>query len=93
MQKMMNMLGKGMGGLLGKIPGMNAMKQMGNMRNMMGAMKDGSLGSMPGMGDMAAMLGGGGAPGIAMPLKPVDRDKLRKMRRASKQARKKNRRK
>ena len=92
MQKMMNMLGKGMGGMLGKIPGMNAIKQMGNMRNMMGAMKDGSLGSMPGMGDMAALLGGGG-PGAAFAPKPVDRDKLKKVRKAAKQARKKNRKK
>ena len=91
MQKMMNMLGKGMGGMLGKIPGMNAMKQMGNMRNMMNSMKNGSMGSMPGMGDMAGLFGQGGAP-IAV-AKPIDREKLKKMRKTAKQARKKNRKK
>jgi tRNA-2-methylthio-N6-dimethylallyladenosine synthase len=44
---------------------------------------------MPDFGAMGGLFGGG--PGEAKAAKPVDRDKLRKMRKAAKNARKKNR--
>jgi signal recognition particle subunit SRP54 len=90
MQKMMGMLGKGMGGLLGKIPGMGAINQMRAMKNMMSNMPGG-------MGGLANMFGGanpfGGAFGTAGPKRAVDKDKLRKARKDAKKARKKNRKK
>lgn len=94
MRKMMGMLGKNMGGMLGKIPGMGALNQMNQLRKMSqagaagGGMPD--LGGMGGMGDLAGMMGMGNA---ATTKKPVDRNKQKKMRKAAKQARKKNRKK
>lgn len=96
MRTMMGALGKGMGGLLGKIPGMGGLGQLNQMRKMaqnmmgsggMGGMPSfpGGMGGLPGMGDL---FGGGTA---AQP-KKVDREKLKKMRKQAKDARKKNRR-
>lgn len=83
MRQMMGMMGKGLGGLLGKIPGMGGMGQLNQLRKAAQGMMGG--GGMPaGMGDMF-----GGA--IALP-KVIDRDKQKKLRKAVKDARKKNRR-
>ncbi|HYX40010.1 MAG TPA: signal recognition particle protein [Oligoflexus sp.] len=84
MRKMMGMLGKNMGGLMGKIPGMGTLNQMNNMRKAASQM-----GQMPsGMGDMAGMFGGEGS---SKPKPAFDRDKQKKMRKAAKDARKRNR--
>lgn len=97
MKKMMGMMGQNMG-LMGKIPGMGALGQLNNLRKMaQGARSGGGLpgmGGLGGLGDMgglAGMFGGGGAG--ATKKAPVDRDKQKKMRRAAKSARKKNRKK
>ncbi len=87
MRKMMGMLGKNMGGMLGKIPGMGTLNQMNNMRKaaaQMGQMP----GGMGGLGDMAGMFGGEGG---SKPKPAFDREKQKKMRKAAKDARKKNR--
>jgi signal recognition particle subunit SRP54 len=87
MRNMMSMLGQNMG-LLGKIPGMNQLAQMNNMRKMMqggaGGMADlmGSMG-MGGMGGMGMGMGGG-EPAF----KRVDRDKVKKARKAARKNRK-----
>lgn len=86
MKKMMGMMGKNMGGLMGKIPGMNSLNQMNQLRKMA---KGGGLPDLGGMGDLSSMLGGGGLAAK----KPVDREKQKKMRKAAKKARKKNRKK
>lgn len=91
MRNMMGMLGKGMGGLMGKIPGMGGLGQLNQMRKMAQSMMGGGgmpagMGGIPGMGDL---FGGGGA--TAKP-KIVDREKLKKLRKQAKDARKKNRR-
>jgi len=85
MRQVMGMFGQGMG-LLGKIPGGKALGQLNQLRNMakMG-------GGMPDIGAMGGLFGGGAGEAKAAP-RPVDRDKLRKMRKAAKNARKKNRR-
>jgi len=85
MRQVMGMFGQGMG-LLGKIPGGKALGQLNQLRNMakMG-------GGMPDFGAMGGLFGGGAGEAKAAP-RPVDRDKLRKMRKAAKNARKKNRR-
>ena len=83
MKKMMGMMGKNMGGLLGKMPGMGGLGGMKKMKDMMGS------GGMPNMSDMAALMEGGGGRSS----KNVDRDKLRKQRKAAKKSRKKNRKK
>lgn len=87
MRQMMGMMGKGLGGMLGKIPGMGGLGQLNQMRkmaqNMMGS--GGLPGGLPGMEDIF----GGGA---VTPAKKIDREKLKKMRKAAKDARKKNRR-
>ena len=93
MKKMMGGLGKNLGGLMGKIPGMGGLNQMNNLRKMaknagMGAMG----GGMPDMGSLANMFGGMGAGGSSAP-RTFDRDKQKKMRKAAKKARKKNRKK
>ena len=90
MRQMMGMMGKGLGGMLGKIPGMGGLGQLNQMRKMaQGMMAGGGMPAgfpgMPGMGDMF------GASGASSP-KKVDRDKLKKLRKATKDARKKNRR-
>ncbi|MGE0172924.1 MAG: signal recognition particle protein [Oligoflexales bacterium] len=86
MKKMMGMLGQNMG-FLGKIPGL---KQLGQLKNLAQMGKMAAAGGMPGMGGMMNPFGGGdvGAGGAR---RPVDRDKQRKMRKAAKKARKKNR--
>ena len=94
MRQMMGMLGQGMG-LLGKIPGGKALGQLNQLRKAaMGGGLGGLGGGMPGgMPDLGAMGGlfGGGAGADTKVARPVDRDKLRKMRKAAKTARKKNR--
>jgi signal recognition particle subunit SRP54 len=90
MRQMMGMMGKGLGGMLGKIPGMGGLGQLNQMRKMaQGMMAGGGMPAgfpgIPGMGDMF------GASGVSSP-KKVDRDKLKKLRKATKDARKKNRR-
>ncbi len=92
MRKMMGMMGKNMG-LLGKIPGMGGLAQLGKLKKMAQQMTGGGG---PAGGDPAGLMGGmsslfGGGPGEYAIKKPIDRDKQRKMRKAAKQARKKNR--
>jgi signal recognition particle subunit SRP54 len=77
-------MGKNLG-MLGKIPGMGSLAQMNNLRKMAQGMAGG--GGMPDFG--AGMFPGMGAP--SAPRKPVDRDKLKKLRKDAKKARKKNR--
>jgi signal recognition particle subunit SRP54 len=93
MRNMLGMLGKGMGGLMGKIPGMGGLNQLNQMRkaaqSMMGSGAGGGLG-FPGMGGLADMMGMGAGVSAASP-KKIDRDKLKKMRKQAKDARKKNR--
>jgi signal recognition particle subunit SRP54 len=89
MRQMMGMMGKGLGGMLGKIPGMGGLGQLNQMRKMAQSMAGGGgMPGMPGMPGMGDMFGGGA---LAAP-KKVDREKLRKSRKAAKDARKKNRR-
>jgi signal recognition particle subunit SRP54 len=84
MRQMMGVMGKGLGGMLGKIPGMGGLGQLSRMRNMAQSMMgSGGMPAVPGMGDMFGSAAG--AP------KKIDRDKLKKMRKAAKDARKKNR--
>ena len=88
MRQMMGMMGKGLGGMLGRIPGMGGLSQLNQMRKMaQGMMSGGMPAGFPGMPGMGDMFGSGAA---AAP-KKVDRDKLKKMRKAAKDARKKNR--
>lgn len=92
MRQMMGMLGQGMGGMLGKIPGMGALNQLNNLRKMAKGFPGGGMpgmGGFPGMGGMDPFGGMGGAN--QSPARPVDRDKQKKMRKAAKNARKKNR--
>ncbi|MCX6126098.1 MAG: signal recognition particle protein [Proteobacteria bacterium] len=95
MRNMMGMMGKGMGGLLGKIPGMGGLNQMNQMRKMAQGMMGskgggGGMGGAPsGMPDFGRMFGGESAN---IPAKVVDREKLKKLRKQAKDARKKNRR-
>jgi signal recognition particle subunit SRP54 len=96
MRQMMGMLGKNMG-LLSKIPGIGQLSQLNQMKKMAQSMGGGGMGG-GGMGELASMMGNmggmGGMGGMSGGVKkaPVDRDKLRKMRKAAKSARKKNRR-
>jgi signal recognition particle subunit SRP54 len=90
MRDMMGMFGKGLGGMLGKIPGMGGLGQLNQMRQMAQAMAGGG---MPGFGgggmpDLFGGMGGGGAAAR----KPADKDKLKKLRKQAKEARKRNRR-
>lgn len=85
MRQMMGMLGKGMGGLLGKIPGMGGLNQMNQMRQMAQQMM-GSGGLPGGLPQMGSMFGGASAAP-----KKIDREKLKKLRKQAKDARKKNR--
>lgn len=89
MRKMMSMLGQNMG-MLGKIPGLGNLAQLGNMRKMAQSMAGGG-----GMGDLMSMMGGGGGLGSSAgaPKKKFDRDKVKKMKKLAKKAKKKNRKK
>ncbi len=87
MRQMMGNLGKNMG-MLGKIPGMGGLAQMNNLRKM--AQNMGGAGGLDGLSGMPDLFGGG-AMGQAGMRKPVDRDKLKKIRKDAKKARKKNR--
>ncbi len=92
MQKMMASLGKNMG-MLGKIPGMGGISQMAQLGKMAMAGGGGSMGG--GLGNLAQMFGGGGAgmdQGPSATKKKVDRDKLKKQKKAARKAKKKNRR-
>lgn len=94
MRQMMGMMGKNLG-LLGKIPGLGQMAQLGKIakmgKEMAGGMGMPGMAGMPaGLGDFAGMLGGNAA---AARVKPLDRDKQRKLRKDAKKARKKNRKK
>ncbi|MCX6115996.1 MAG: signal recognition particle protein [Proteobacteria bacterium] len=89
MRNMMGMLGKGMGGLLGKVPGMQGLNQINQMRKAAQQMMGSSSGmGMPGMG-MPDLFGNQGGN---VPVKKIDKDKMRKLRKKAKDARKKNRR-
>jgi signal recognition particle subunit SRP54 len=91
MRGMMGNLGKSMG-LMGKIPGMKGLSQLNQMRKMAGQMAPG--GKMPEMGDLAGMMGGmPGFGGADSAPKKIDKDRLKKTRKAAKTARKKNRKK
>jgi signal recognition particle subunit SRP54 len=95
MRTMMGSLGKGLGGMMGKIPGMGGLNQLNQMRQMAQNMMRGGGGlpagfpggGLGGMGDMFGGLGGGSASVD----RKVDRDKLKKLRKQAKDARKKNR--
>ena len=104
MRQMMGSLGKNMGGMLGKIPGMGQLGQMNQLRKMAqsmggpggaggalgGGQPGGGLpGGMDGLGGLGNLLGGGGASGNTA--KKIDRDKQKKLRKQRKRARKKNR--
>lgn len=88
MRQMMGGIGKGFGsGMMSKIPGMGALGQMNQMRQMaQQMMKNGGAG----MPDLF-----GGSPGLAgseaNQTRKVDRDKLKKLRKQAKDARKRNR--
>ncbi len=91
MRKFMGKMGKNLGGgMMGKIPGMNALSQMNQLRKLA------SQGGMPGMPKMPGMPGFGDdmdfGGGSAL-LKRVDHDKIKKARKAAKKARQKNRKK
>lgn len=94
MRKMMGSFGKNLGGMMGKIPGLNSLNQLNNLRKMgQQAQGPGGMG-LPGMGglgaaDLGAMFGGDAGGGAFK--KPMDRDKQKKMRKEAKKARKKNR--
>lgn len=85
MRKMMGKVGKNMGGLMGKIPGMNSLSQMNQLRKMASS---GGLPQMPGGFGMDDFSMGGGSL-----LKRVDHEKVKKARKAAKKARQKNRKK
>jgi signal recognition particle subunit SRP54 len=89
MRKMMGMMGKNLG-FLGKIPGLNQLSNLNQMRKMAKSMQGGG-GGMPDFASMMGM-GGGGGGGGGQAKRPVDRDKQKKLRKAAKAARKKNRR-
>lgn len=86
MRKMMAMIGKKSGGLMGKIPGMGGLQQMAQMKKMAAGMAGGAGG---GMGDL---FGGGGASSAATRPK-FDRDRAKKMKKKANAAKKKNRKK
>ena len=89
MRNMMGNVGKNMG-LMGKIPGLAQLAKMKQMRDM--TADPAQMEAL--MGQAAGLAGNRG--GMSRPNKsprPVDRDKLKKMRRAAKNARRKNRRK
>ena len=84
MRSMMGNLGKNMGGLMGKIPGMGGLGKINQMRKLAQA------GGMPGLEEMQSLMGSKAAKGIPQTRK-IDRDKLKKARKQAKQNRKKNR--
>lgn len=89
-RNMMGNVGKNLG-LFGKIPGLGGLGQLNQMRKMAQSMMSGGggfPGGMGGMGGLGDMLGGG-AGGAKRQV--VDREKLKKLRKAEKSARKKNR--
>lgn len=92
MRSMMSMVGKNMG-LLGKIPGMGQLSQLNQLRKAAQSMGGQGMGGLGGMGGMmppgmSGMFGGGGGAPIK---RNEDKDKLKKMRKAAKDARKRNR--
>ena len=99
MRQMMGSLGKNMGGMLGKIPGMGQLGQMNQLRKMAqnmggpggglgGGLSAGALAGDPhGLGGLGNLLGGSASSGATA--KKVDRDKQKKLRKQRKRARKK----
>ncbi len=85
MRKFMGKIGKGFGGMMGKIPGMNSLAQMNQLRRMAGSGGMSQLSAELGMDDFS--MGGNSI------MKRVDHDKLKKARKAAKKARQKNRKK
>ncbi|MFO0632325.1 MAG: signal recognition particle protein [Nannocystaceae bacterium] len=102
MREVFGMLGglMGGGGMLGNLPGIKQLRQLGAMRKLAKnpEMMQGLLGGgMPGMPGMPAMPGlPPGAPAAARPAagppRPADRDRAKADRKKQKDARKKNRR-
>jgi signal recognition particle subunit SRP54 len=104
MREVFGMLGglMGGGGMLGNLPGIKQLRQMGAMRRlaqnpeMMQSLMGGGmpgLPGMPGMPGLPAMPGGPGMPRPAAAPRPADRDRAKADRKKQKDARKKNRRK
>jgi signal recognition particle subunit SRP54 len=83
MRGIMGNVGKmgGLGGLMGKIPGMGGLGQLNDMRKMAQQMMSG--GGIPGMT----------GPTSASPVKRIDKDKLKKVRKEAAKKRKANRKK
>ena len=79
MQQMMGKMSKGFGGLMSKIPGLDRMLGSGNQSD---------------LAQLAQQMGagGGGMPQASGAPRPVDRNKLKKVRKAARQNRKRNRR-
>ena len=75
-------------GALGKIPGMQGLHKLGGLRKLASQMSSG--GGIPGLPNM---FGGAEGSGTGGAKKLVDRDKLKKLRKAAKQSKKKNRKK
>jgi len=86
MRKLMGKMGKNLGGMMGKIPGMNSLSQMNQLRKMK-AGPNGMPQFPPGLGMDDFTMGSGPV------MKRVDQDKLKKARKAAKKARQKNRKK
>lgn len=85
MHSILGNVGKSMGGgLMSKLPGMNQLSQMNQMRKMMGQ------GGMP---DLSAMMGGNQSSATFAKVRKIDREKQKKLRKAAKNSRKKNRKK
>ncbi len=85
MRSMMGQFGKKMGGMMGKIPGMGSLSQLNQLRKMSA--------NPQGLEGLQDMFGEGlGGADKALP-KRIDKDKLKKARKAARQNRKKNRKK
>jgi signal recognition particle subunit SRP54 len=96
MREVFGMLGglMGGGGMLGNLPGVKQIRQLGAMRRLAKnpEMLQGLMGG--GMPGMPALPGGGGMPRLpAGPPRPADRDRAKADRKKQKDARKKNRKK
>lgn len=89
MRQMMSLLGGGMGGgMLGKIPGLGNLAKLNSLRKA-AASGGGGLGDLSQLG---ALMGSGDRSNGVEARRSIDRDKLRRARKAAKDARKKNRR-
>lgn len=81
MRKFMGKMGKNLGGMMGKVPGLNSLAQMNQLRK------------MSAQGGFSSLAEGMDFPEPATLMKRVDPDKIRKARKAAKKARQKNRKK